>query len=96
MGKRRDAIVRKIEAFEAEMAEYSKTHGAGYTFSLNKRVHRSILEIARTEQRSVDSILEDLRPGIKKLIDDPTRGTPLSEWSPEQFAQYLKATGKLH
>jgi len=88
--------MRKIAAFEAEMAEYARQHGKMEGFVMHPRAQKQLFFLAQNRNQTIESVLDELRPGIQEIILAPEKGTPMAEWSEEEFARYLKGTGRLH
>ncbi|HEY4501768.1 MAG TPA: hypothetical protein VJJ20_01730 [Candidatus Paceibacterota bacterium] len=95
MGKKRLADEQKVDAFVAEINQWAKERG-GYGINMSKRVKKQLIHLARRDNKSIERVLEEFRPVAEKICLNPQEVKPLSEWSDEEYACYLKRTGKLN
>lgn len=72
MGKRRESDLRKISQLVSEMNTYLREHGPAGSreFMLSKRVQAQLIDRARRKNVSIDHIIEEMRPVLKKAIDN--------------------------
>lgn len=70
MGKNRDALMVKIDKFEAEMHAYAQERGKN--FVIKKKAKLQLLEGIRSKKVPVDEFLKDMKAHFKKVLDEPS------------------------
>jgi hypothetical protein len=76
MGKNRDSMMRKLDAFEKEMNDYAIARGGNNgeeptKFVMEKKLKIDLIQAAREPGASIEAVIESMRPKIKQMIDTP-------------------------
>jgi hypothetical protein len=84
MGKRRESDMVKIDAFVTEMNQYGHEHHGddARKFTMAKKARLNLINIARERKCSIESVIDEFRPGVQKMILEPESGNILPKEMP--------------